>query len=79
MRAWTFAIIAGLFGWVISRRAAHWATIIGMLVCVAGSVLEHYREMLAFRRETAALRMGRTRFLDLPDPVLGFFAQRAAE
>ena len=37
-----------------------------------GSVLEHYREMLAFRRDTAALRVGRTRFLDLPDPVLGF-------
>lgn len=39
---------------------------------VAGSVLEYYRQMLAFRRESAALQTGRTRFLDLPDPVLGF-------
>lgn len=40
---------------------------------VAGSVLEFYREMLAFRRGAPALRVGRTRFLDLPDPLLGFF------
>ncbi len=40
---------------------------------VAGSVLESYREMLAFRRATPALRgAAATRFLDLPDPVLGF-------
>jgi alpha-glucosidase len=37
-----------------------------------GSVLEHYRAMLAFRRATPALRSGRTRFLDLGEPVLGF-------
>ncbi|KQB17429.1 DUF3459 domain-containing protein [Rhodobacter capsulatus] len=36
------------------------------------SVLHHYRAVLAFRRSNAALRTGRTRFLDLPDPVLGF-------
>ena len=28
--------------------------------------------MLRFRSQTPALRSGRTRFLDLPDPVLGF-------
>lgn len=40
---------------------------------VAGSVLESYREMLAFRRATPVLRAAAgTRFLDLPDPVLGF-------
>ena len=39
---------------------------------VPGSVLEHYRAMLAFRRGSAALRSGRTRFLDLPEPLLGF-------
>ena len=39
---------------------------------VAGSVLESYREMIAFRRETVALQAGRTRFFDLPEPVLGF-------
>lgn len=41
-------------------------------VAVPGSVLEHYRAMLAFRRASAALRNGQTRFLDLRDPVLGF-------
>ena len=33
------AIIAGLFGRVIGRRAAHWVTILGMVVCLAASVL----------------------------------------
>ncbi len=37
-----------------------------------GSVLEHYRAMLTFRRAEVALREGRTRFLDLAEPVLGF-------
>jgi alpha-glucosidase len=36
------------------------------------SVLNFYRKMLAFRRESPALRHGKTRFIDLPDPVLGF-------
>jgi alpha-glucosidase len=38
----------------------------------AGSVLEFYRQMLAHRRQTHALLTGRTRFLDLAEPVLGF-------
>jgi alpha-glucosidase len=38
---------------------------------VAGSVLEYYRAMLDFRINTKALRQGRTRFVDLPDPMLG--------
>ena len=38
-----------------------------------GSVLETYRSLLAFRRTTPALRHGRTRFLDLPVPLLGFW------
>jgi alpha-glucosidase len=38
----------------------------------AGSVLEFYRQMLAYRRATPALMKDRTQFLDLPDPVLGF-------
>ncbi len=45
---------------------------------VAGSVLEHYRRMLAFRRATPALRSGRTRFLDLDEPVLGFVREDGA-
>ena len=39
---------------------------------VAGSVLETYRAMLAFRRGSAALIEGRTQFFDLPEPILGF-------
>ncbi len=39
---------------------------------VAGSVLETYRQLLAFRREAAALRVGKTRFHDVPEPVLMF-------
>ncbi len=39
---------------------------------VPGSVLEHYRAMLAFRRATPALRSGGTEFFDLAEPVLGF-------
>jgi alpha-glucosidase len=37
-----------------------------------GSVLETYRTLLAWRRASPALRHGRTRFLDLPEPVLAF-------
>lgn len=36
-----------------------------------GSVLETYRALLAHRRQSAALRSGAFRFLDLPDPLLG--------
>ena len=39
---------------------------------VPGSVLEFYRQMLAFRRATPALRSGQTRFFDVPEPVLAF-------
>jgi hypothetical protein len=36
------------------------------------SVMNFYRLMLRYRRASVGLRTGRTRFLDLPDPVLGF-------
>ncbi len=39
---------------------------------VPGSVLEFYRQMLAFRSATPALVTGATRFHDLPEPVLAF-------
>ena len=39
---------------------------------VAGSVLETYRAMIAFRKGSAALMSGATHFLDLPEPILGF-------
>ncbi|MFN0115775.1 MAG: alpha-glucosidase [Paracoccaceae bacterium] len=38
----------------------------------AGSVLEFYRRMISLRRSSADLRVGDTRFLDLPEPILGF-------
>ena len=33
------AVMAGLFGWAIGRRAAHVITILGMLVCLGASIL----------------------------------------
>lgn len=45
----------------------------------AGSVLEAYRALLAFRRASPALRHGKTRFLDLPEPILGFVRDAGAE
>ncbi|HEY0275262.1 MAG TPA: alpha-glucosidase [Paenirhodobacter sp.] len=36
------------------------------------SVLHHYRKVLAFHAGSEVLLRGRTDFLDLPDPVLGF-------
>ncbi len=44
---------------------------------VAGSVLEHYRAMIRYRKGSAVLRAGRTRFLDLGEPVLGFLREAA--
>ena len=39
---------------------------------VPGSVLETYRALLTFRRGAPALHDGQSRFLDLPEPLLGF-------
>ena len=36
------AILAGLFGWAIGRRGAHWVTILGMLVCTIASAFVFY-------------------------------------
>ena len=41
-------------------------------------MLAFYRAMLAFRRTEPALRTGGFRFLDLPDPVLGFVRGQGA-
>ena len=48
------AIAAGLCGWALSRRAAHWVAIIGMLVCVAGS-LAVYQDVMAGNHFNGAL------------------------
>ncbi|MFA9232201.1 MAG: alpha-amylase family glycosyl hydrolase, partial [Microgenomates group bacterium] len=53
-------------------KAPQLARNVAAQVGVKGSVLESYREMLAFRRGQSALIDGRTRFLDLPEPILGF-------
>ncbi|RHZ97026.1 DUF3459 domain-containing protein [Cereibacter sphaeroides] len=39
---------------------------------IPGSVLETYRALLQFRRTQPALIRGRSRFFDLPEPMLGF-------
>lgn len=44
-----------------------------------GSVLESYREMLAFRRAEPGLRSGKSRFLVAPDPVLALLRSSGAE
>ncbi len=36
------------------------------------SVLHHYRAVIAFRKANVSLTLGKTRFLDAPDPVLAF-------
>jgi NADH-quinone oxidoreductase subunit L len=40
------AVVSGLFGWAIGRRAAHVVTILGMIVCLAASVLV-YMDVMA--------------------------------
>ncbi len=54
-------------------KAAQLARNVAGQVGVAGSVLESYRAMLAFRRAEAALVSGDTRFIDTPEPVLAFW------
>lgn len=54
-------------------KAPQLARNVGAQAGVAGSVLESYRAMLAFRRATPALVEGTTTFFDAPDPV---FAHR---
>ena len=39
------AIVAGLFGWAIGRRGAHWVTIIGMMICTIASGMVFYDVM----------------------------------
>ncbi len=45
----------------------------------AGSVLHHYRDVLAFRRQTPALITGKGRFHDAPDPLLAFTRGEGAD
>jgi len=40
------AIVSGLFGWAIGRRAAHVVTILGMIVCLAASIAV-YQDVMA--------------------------------
>ena len=44
-----------------------------------GSTLERYREVLAFRRGSAVLKHGRTRFVDVAEPVLAFVREHEGE
>ncbi len=59
------AIAAGLGGWALSRRAVHCITILGMLVCVAASVLVYQDVMLGHHFNGALytwMVSGNTRF-----------------
>jgi alpha-glucosidase len=42
------------------------------------SVLQHYKSVLAYRRATPELRSGKTTFIDLPEPILGFYRLQEA-
>ena len=44
-----------------------------------GSVLAHYKRLLAFRRKHPALQSGSIRFLDTPEEVLAFVREGAGE
>ncbi|PUB13689.1 alpha-glucosidase [Yoonia sediminilitoris] len=44
----------------------------------AGSILAFYRDAIAFRKDSPALTEGTKRFLDLPEPLLGF-TRRASD
>ena len=46
---------------------------------VPGTVLEQYRAMITFRKGSIALRTGKTRFLELGEPILGFEREAAGE
>ena len=48
------AILAGLFGWAFSRRAVHWITIVGMLICAGASILV-YQDVMAGNHFNGAL------------------------
>ncbi len=54
----------------------HLARAVDLQEAANDSVLHAYRETIAFRQASAALRHGTTRFLDTPEPVLAF--QRTA-
>ncbi|HKA46285.1 MAG TPA: NADH-quinone oxidoreductase subunit L [Burkholderiales bacterium] len=48
------AIVAGLFGWAIGRRGAHWVTIIGMVIStIAAAVV--FSEVLAGRTDNVTV------------------------
>ena len=44
-----------------------------------GSMLERYREVLGFRQGSAVLRHGRTRFIEVDEPVLAFVRRHDGE
>lgn len=52
-------------------KAAQAANAVDQQTARNDSVLAHYRSALAFRKQRDELRLGETRFLDLPDPILG--------
>ena len=58
-------------------RPEHAARAVDLQARDAGSVLSFYRRMLALRRGSCDLRLGATRFLDAPEPVLAFLRGEA--
>lgn len=44
-----------------------------------GSILAFYKDMIALRKETPALRLGKTKFHNLPEPILAFTRQHGEQ
>lgn len=44
-----------------------------------GSILAFYKDMIALRKNTPALRLGKTKFRNLPEPILAFTRQHSGQ
>ncbi len=53
-------------------KEPHLARAVSTLDAANDSVLQSYRQTIAFRKNSPALSAGRTEFMDMPEPVLAF-------
>lgn len=55
--------------------SAHWPLSVEQQECRSKSVLSRFRRFFAWRRSQPAIRWGAIAFLDLPEPLLGFYRE----
>ncbi len=60
-------------------KAPQAARAVNIQAAANDSVLQHYKEVIAYRKGSAPLREGDVTFHDLPEPVLGFTRTAGAE